>query len=58
MAVIQDAYVHGISTHSVDDPVKAFRMGGVSERQLSRLCGKLVEQTGAFLNRPMAGDWP
>jgi putative transposase len=37
-AVIQDAYIHGVSTRSVDDLVKALGMTGVSKSQVSRLC--------------------
>ena len=37
-AVIQEAYIHGISTCSVDDLVKALGMNGVSKSQVSRLC--------------------
>ena len=50
-AVIQEAYVQGISTRSVDDLVKATGMSGVSKSQVSRLCGEFDEQVGAFLNR-------
>src|ERR1022692_1396986 len=57
-AVIQEAYVQGISTRSVDDLVKALGMSGVSKSQVSRLCGELDERVGAFLNRPIEGDWP
>jgi hypothetical protein len=56
--VIQEAYVQGISTRSVDDLVKALGMSGVSKRQVSRLCGELDERVGAFLNRQIEGDWP
>ena len=57
-AVIQEAYIKGISTRSVDDLVKALGMSGVSKSQVSRLCGELDEQVGAFLNRTLEGDWP
>ena len=57
-AVIQEAYIKGISTRSVDDLVKAMGMSGVSKSQVSRLCGELDEQVGAFLNRTLEGDWP
>lgn len=33
-------------------------MSGVSKIQVSRLCGELDERVGAFLNRPIEGDWP
>jgi putative transposase len=57
-AVIQEAYVQGISTRSVDDLVKALGMSGVSKSQVSRLCGELDERVGAFLSRAIEGDWP
>jgi len=57
-AVIQEAYVHGVSTRSVDELVKAMGMNGISKSQVSRLCAELDERVGAFLNRPIEGDWP
>ena len=47
--MIQEAYVHGISTRSVDDLVRAMGMEGVSKSQVSRLCGEIDERVGAFL---------
>lgn len=57
-AVIQEAYVQGISTRSVDDLVKAMGMEGISKSQVSRLCGEIDEKVQGFLNRPLEGDWP
>jgi transposase-like protein len=57
-AVIQEAYVHGISTRSVDDLVKALGMDGISKSQVSRLCEELDERVQTFLERPIEGDWP
>ena len=57
-AVIQEAYIHGVSTRSVDDLVKALGMTGVSKSQVSRLCEEIDERVDAFLNRPIEGDWP
>jgi putative transposase len=48
-AVIQEAYVHGVSTRSVDELVKAMSMSDISKCQVSRLCGELDERVGAFL---------
>ncbi len=56
-AVIQEAYVQGIPTRSVDDLVKAMGMGGISS-QVSRLCGEIDDRVKAFLDRPIEGDWP
>jgi len=57
-AVIQEAYIQGISTRSVDDLVKAMGMSGVSKSQVSRLCEDIDERVDAFLDRPIEGDWP
>ena len=57
-AVIQEAYVHGVSTRSVDDLVKAMGMTGLSKSQVSRLCEEIDERVGAFLSRPIEGSWP
>ena len=57
-AVIQEAYIQGISTRSVDDLVKAMGMSGVSKSQVSRLCEEIDERVKAFLTRPIEGDWP
>jgi putative transposase len=57
-AVIQEAYVHGISTRAVDDLVKAMGGSGVSKSQVSRLCEEIDERVNAFLARPIEGAWP
>ena len=57
-AVIQEAYVQGISTRSVDDLVQAMGMSGISKSQVSRLCGEIDAKVQSFLNRPLEGDWP
>ena len=57
-AVIQEAYIQGVSTRSVDDLVKALGMEGISKSQVSRLCGEIDERVHAFLARPIEGDWP
>lgn len=57
-AVIQEAYIQGISTRSVDDLVKALGMDGISKSQVSRLCEEIDERVTTFLDRPIEGDWP
>lgn len=49
-AVIQEAYIQGVSTRSVDDLVKAMGMSGISKSQVSRLC----EDRN---NAPATGRW-
>lgn len=57
-AVIQEAYIQGISTRSVDDLVQAMGCTGVSKSQVSRLCQEIDERVSAFLDRPIEGEWP
>jgi putative transposase len=57
-AVVQEAYVHGVSTRSVDNLVQAMGMSGISKSQVSRLCEEIDEKVKAFLARPLEGDWP
>jgi transposase-like protein len=56
-AVVQEAYVQGISTRAVDDLVKAMGMSGISKK-VSRLCEEIDDKVKAFLARPIEGDWP
>jgi transposase-like protein len=55
-AVIQEAYVHGVSTRAVDDLVRALGGSGVSKSEVSRLCAELDKRVEAF--RPIEGAWP
>jgi transposase-like protein len=50
--------VHGVSTRSVDDLVKALGASGVSKSQVSRLVEEIDERVNAFLTRPLEGEWP
>src|SRR6187455_2920618 len=54
-AVIQEAYIQGISTRSVDELVKAMGMEGISKSQVSRLCSEIDERVQTFLHRPIEG---
>src|SRR5271170_8354243 len=57
-AVVQEAYIQGISTRSVDDLVQAMGTSGISKSQVSRLCGEIDERVRTFLSRPIEGEWP
>ena len=57
-AVIQEAYIQGISTRSVDDLVRAMGMEGIGKSQVSRLCGEIDERVQTFLSRPIEDEWP
>ncbi len=58
-AVVQEAYIQGVSTRSVDDLVRAMGIAdGISKSQVSRLCEEIDVRVKAFLDRPIEGDWP
>src|ERR1700686_46961 len=57
-AVVQEAYIQGVSTRSVDELVQAMGLDGISKSQVSRLCEEIDERVKPFLGRPTEGDWP
>lgn len=57
-AVVQEAWISGVSTRKVDDLVQALGMQGISKSQVSVLCAEIDERVGSFLNRPIEGEWP
>jgi transposase-like protein len=57
-AVIQEAYIHGVSTRAVDDLVKAMGGSGISKSEVSRLVEEIDGRVNAFLARPLEGEWP
>lgn len=56
--VVQEAYVHGVSTRKVNELVKALGMGGISKSRVSELCEELDEEVERFRNRPLEGSYP
>jgi putative transposase len=58
VAVIQEAYVNGVSTRRVDRLVEQLGIAGMSKDQVSRLCRGLDEQVRAFRERPLEGSYP
>jgi transposase-like protein len=58
VAVVEEAYVHGVSTRRVDDLVKALGIDGISKSQVSRLCAELDTVVERFRGRPLAGRYP
>ena len=58
IAVIQSAYVQGVSTRKVDDLVQALGLGGVDKSKVSRICKELDEAVTAFRNRPLEKEYP
>jgi len=57
-AVVQEAYVNGVSTRKVDDLVKALGIGGISKSRVSELCEELDGEVERFRNRPLEGTYP
>jgi transposase-like protein len=57
LAVVQEAYVHGVSTRKVDDLVKALGLDGISKSEVSRICGELDPVVTAFRTRPLTADY-
>ena len=67
LAVIQQAYVEGVSTRRVDDLLQALGLtgidtpvqaGGARESRVSRICKELDDVVEAFRNRPLDGTYP
>lgn len=58
VAVIQEAWIGGVSTRRVDDLVQAMGLAGISKSQVSKLCKDIDERVTAFLERPLEGEWP
>src|SRR5215217_2884078 len=58
VAVIQEAWIAGVSTRKVDDLVQAMGLIGISKSQVSKLCKDIDERVNAFLDRPLEGEWP
>jgi len=57
-AVVQEAYVHGVSTRKVDELVKALGLGGISKSRVSELCEELDAEVERFRGRPLEGSYP
>jgi putative transposase len=58
VAVIQEAWIGGVSTRRVDDLVQAMGLSGISKSSVSKLCKEIDERVNAFLDRPLSGEWP
>jgi putative transposase len=58
VAVIQEAWIGGVSTRRVDDLVQAMGLSGISKSTVSKLCKDIDERVNAFLQRPLEGAWP
>lgn len=57
-AVIQEAWINGVSTRKVDALIQSTGMTGISRSQVSSICRGIDERVQAFLHRPLEGEWP
>ncbi len=58
VAVIQEAWIGGVSTRRVDEIVQAMGLSGISKSAVSKLCKEIDERVNGFLDRPLEGEWP
>ncbi len=58
LAVVQQAYVEGVSTRRVDDLLQALGLTGIDKSRVSRICKELDEVVEPFRNRPLEGEYP
>jgi transposase-like protein len=58
VGVVQEAYVHGVSTRKVDELVRALGLEGISKSEVSRMCGALDAEVEAFRTRAITGEHP
>lgn len=56
--VIQEAYVHGVSTRKVDELVQALGMDGIDKSTVSRISKELDEHVQKFIQRPLTLRYP
>src|SRR3954470_19174478 len=58
VAVIQEAWIGGVSTRRGDDLVQAMGLSGISKSTASKLCKDIDERVSGFLGRRLEGEWP
>jgi putative transposase len=58
VAVIQEAWIGGVSTRRVDELVQAMGLSGIGKSTVSKLCKDIDERVNGFLDRPLEGEWP
>ncbi len=56
--MVQEAYIHGLSTRDVDALAEALGLKGISKDQVSRICKELDAQVHAFRTRPLDDEYP
>src|SRR3712207_9394059 len=56
VAVIQEAWIGGVSTRRVDELVQAMVLSGIGKSTVSKLCKEIDERFGAFLGLQLEGE--
>jgi len=58
LAVVQEAYLKGVSTRKVDALMKALGLTGIDKSKVSRICKELDQVVEQFRNRPLQASYP
>ena len=58
LAVIQEAYLKGVSTRKVDALVKALGLTGIDKSKVSRICKELDQAVAEFRHRQLQESYP
>src|SRR5207244_12817431 len=58
LSVVQEAYIHGVSTRAVDNLAEALGIMRISKDQVSRICKELDAQVHAFRTRRLDAEFP
>lgn len=58
LAVVQQAYIEGVSTRKVDELVQSLGLSGMDKSAVSRSCKQLDEGVETFRNRPLERHYP
>jgi putative transposase len=58
LAVIQQAYIEGVSVRRVDDLLKALGLAGIDKSAVSRICQQLDAVVEEFRRRPLQAAYP
>jgi len=58
LAVVQEAYLKGVSTRKVDDLLKALGLTGIDKSKVSRICKELDQNVEQFRQRQLQESYP
>jgi putative transposase len=58
LAVVQQAYIQGVSTRKVDALIQSLGLSGIDKSKVSRICKELDQQVEQFRDRPLQSQYP